>query len=98
MPRHALSELSRVDLGEEGCDHSKLKQALHKFHEAVELVYESDDAKLRPSERDAFVIASMLLWKRHKEVNKVDGAVYGGVARRAFPEARKVHVYAQENS
>ena len=69
----ALSELSRVDLGE-GCDHSKLKQALHKFHEAVELVFESDDTQLRPSERDAFVIASMLLWKRHKEVNKVDGA------------------------
>ena len=71
----AFFELSRVDLGETPDYQGKLKQALKRFHETVELVYESDDAAvLRPRERDAYVIASMLLWKRRREVNKVSGA------------------------
>ena len=68
----ALFELSRIDLGE-AIDQAALKKAIKGFDDVVDQVY-SSDVTLRPKERDAYIIASMLLWKRSKEINKIDGA------------------------
>lgn len=67
----ALFELFRLDQGE-NLNADLLKKSLIEFSNLVEQVHESD-LPIRPKERDAFIIAAMLLWKRHQEINKIDG-------------------------
>lgn len=64
----ALFELSRVDLGEDP-DRDALERALNKFAILVDEVYDSSSA-LRPEEYDTFVIAAMLLFKRHSIIGR----------------------------
>lgn len=68
---NAFYELSRVEHGE-NINEDLLKQSLIEFSNLVEQVYDSD-LPIRSKERDAFIIAAMLIWKRNKEINKVDG-------------------------
>lgn len=66
---NALFELSRVDRGE-ALNQDSLQRSLKGFAEIVEQL-EDSDLTIRAKERDAFLIAAMLLWKRHSEINKL---------------------------